>query len=153
MPHSIDHVNIVVRDLAASVAFYRDVLGFRVTLEATLEGQWIDTVTGLSGVRAECVYLQPEEGPRVELLCFRQPAGEDIGGSQPPNIPGIRHLAFQVSDIDEEYSRLLQSGVECISPPMEVPLASVRSLQGRKRLCYFRGPEGVLLELAEFKPA
>lgn len=148
----VDHVNLVVRDLAAAVAFFRDVLGFAVTLEARLEGDWIDRVTGLLGAVADCVYLQPAEGTRLELLCYREPEGAGLPEPWRPNAPGLRHVAFRVAGIREWHARLLAAGCQVLSEPEEVPLASVSRMAGRKLLFYFIGPEGVLLEMAEFIP-
>jgi catechol 2,3-dioxygenase-like lactoylglutathione lyase family enzyme len=151
MLKQIDHVNIVVRDLERCVAFYRDVLGLKETMRAQLDGDWIEGVTGIPGVVADCVYLQPPAGPRLELLCFKNPAGRPVERGELPNTLGLRHLAFQVDDIDAEHARLRAAGVEFIGAPQLVPLATVRHVSGRKRLCYFHDPEGVLLEIAEFR--
>lgn len=147
----VDHINLVVKDLEASVAFYRDVLGFQVTMRARLEGEWIETIAGLKGIEADCVYLQPPgSGPRVELLQYLSP---ETGPAVPsvPNGPGLRHIAFRVDDLDEAYGRLKSLGVRFVSPPVAVPEVVVRHGSGRKRLCYFHDPEGNILELAEFK--
>lgn len=148
----IDHINIVVRDLEACVRFYRDVLGFQITMEAVLEGDWIDAVVGLKGVRAQCVYLQPESGPRIELLCYEKPVGALVPEQHLANTQGLRHIAFRVGDIVAEYERLRGLGVMFLGPPVTVPLVSVKNLQGRKRLCYFHDPEGVLLEICDYEP-
>ncbi|MGF1571834.1 MAG: VOC family protein [Sumerlaeia bacterium] len=148
----VDHINIVVKDLDANVKFYRDVLGFRITMEAVLEGEWIDAVVGLKGVKANCVYLQPTDGPRIELLCYEKPGGSSVENQHLANTQGLRHIAFRVDDIEAEYARLNALGVEFIGPPVTVPLVSVKNLQGRKRLCYFYAPEGVLLEICDYEP-
>lgn len=149
---TIDHINIVVRDLDANVRFYRDVLGFKVTMEALLEGEWIEAIVGLRGVRANCVYLQPASGPRIELLCYENPHGAEVVGQGLANTLGMRHMAFLVPDIEAEYLRLKSHGVVFLSPPVTVPLVSVKNLTGRKRLCYFHAPEGVLLEICDYTP-
>ena len=151
MLHQIDHVNIVVKDLEASVAFYRDVLGLRETMRARLEGDWIEQVTGVAGVVAECVYLELATGTRLELLAFEQPANgaPDPLAGHPPH-PGMRHIAFRVEDIHAVYTDLKARGVEFVGPPVAVPTAIHRHHSGRKWLCYFHGPEGVLLEICEF---
>ena len=151
MIQQIDHVNIVVRDLELCVTFYKETLGLKETMRARLEGEWIEKVTGIAQAVAECVYLQPPAGPRIELLQFLSPKGVSVERGNLANTPGIRHLAFRVEDIDAEYDRLRTAGVEFLGEPMAVPLDAVRHLSGRKRLCYFHDPEGVLLEIAEFK--
>lgn len=151
---NIDHVNIVVKDLDGALRFYRDLLGLRETMRARLEGGWIEQVTGVAGVVADCVYLELPEGARLELLRFLAPeTGAPLDPNALPSTPGLRHLAFRVDDLDAEYGRLRAAGVRFINPPAAVPTATVRHATGRKRLCYFHGPEGVLLEIAEFRPA
>src|SRR5688572_2583539 len=107
MLHSIDHVNLVVSDLERMCAFYCDALGFTVSKRVTIEGDWIDRVVGLSGVRAEVVYLELAEGPRLELLKFLSPpVPQRPDGLGESNTPGLRHVAFRVSDIDAMVARL-----------------------------------------------
>lgn len=151
MLQSIDHINIVVRELDRMLTFYRDLLGMKVTMQARLEGAWIENVVGLRGVCAECVYLQPEGGPRLELLQYIAPRGGELAGLGAPNLPGLRHLAFRVSGIHEIAARLKQAGVQFVGEPVEVPLTTVSHVAGRKTLCYFHDPEGNLLELCEYR--
>lgn len=147
----VDHINLVVRDLDGAVAFYTEVLGLEVTMRAKLEGEWIDSIAGLEGVVADCVYLQPPAGgPRIELLRFQYPESD----SQDPHLPnaaGFRHVAFRVEDIEAAYQALREKGVIFQSPPVAVPEEVVKHGSGRKRLCYFHDPEGNLLEIAEFR--
>lgn len=150
---NIDHINIVVKDLEGALRFYRDLLGLKETKRARLEGAWIEQVTGVAGAVADCVYLELPESARLELLCFLAPeTGEPLHPNSLPNTPGLRHLAFRVDDMDAEYHRLRDAGVTFINPPTVVPDTIVKHSAGRKRLCYFHGPEGVLLEIAEFRP-
>lgn len=67
-----------------------------------------------------------------------------------PNTQGLRHIAFQVEDIEGEYARLKAAGVEFVGAPVAVPGSVIRHDDGQKRLCYFRDPDGVVLELAEY---
>jgi catechol 2,3-dioxygenase-like lactoylglutathione lyase family enzyme len=153
MLSNIDHINIVVTDLGRSIAFYQDLLGFRETMRARLEGEWIESITGVKGVVADCVYLELPSGPRLELLQFLSPAiGEPLAPNSLPNTLGLRHMAFRVDDIDAEYQRLEGLGVRFVGPPQAVPTGLVKHSTGRKRLCYFHDPDGVLLEIAEFQP-
>lgn len=148
----IDHLNIVVTDMERSLAFYEGVLGLQRGFEAVLEGTWIDRATGLTGVHARCVFVEaPAEGVRFELLQYDTPQGEAAPANSLPNTPGLRHLAFAVDDIDGLIARLHAAGVETVSDPVEVPF-TVGSM-GRKRLCYFRDPDGVLLEAAAYDGA
>lgn len=147
----VDHINIVVSDMARSVRFYTDILGFRVTREAVLKGEWIETVVGLKGVRADVVYLEPPEGGlRIELLQYHAPEGAAPPENAQANTVGLRHVAFQVRDIEGMCTRLAAAGVEVIGAPVAVPGSVVKHEAGRKTLCYFRDPDGVLLELAEY---
>ena len=94
MIQSIDHVNLVVRDLQRMTRFYVDVLGLVVTKEVTISGPWIDRVVGLSNVTAEVVYLDLASGPRIELIYYHQPPSPELSGANTPHLHGIRHLAF-----------------------------------------------------------
>lgn len=154
MLECIDHINIVVRDLASMTAFYRDVLGMRVTKEVTISGPWIAAVVGLEDVLADVIYLemQVSNGPRIELIQYRSPAGADPAGLDLPNTRGLRHMAFKVDGIDAMVAALAARGVKFFSAVQQVPDAQVKYTGGvRKRLVYFQDPEGNLLELCEYK--
>ncbi|MDP7398344.1 MAG: VOC family protein, partial [Lentisphaeria bacterium] len=95
----IDHVNISVQDLARSVHFYSELLGFEKTTDAHLEGDWIETIVGLKGVVADVSYVQPPGGgPRIELIKYHAPPGTAADMNSRPNTRGLRHLAFRVTD-------------------------------------------------------
>jgi catechol 2,3-dioxygenase-like lactoylglutathione lyase family enzyme len=152
MLSSIDHVNLVVADLPRMLAFYRDVLGFTVTKQVTISGDWIGTTVGLSNVSAEVVYLDLPAGPRVELIRYLTPDAIHVPGFDQPNGLGLRHLAFKVDDIDAAAAKLRAAGVELFSDVQTVPDSQVKYAGGaRKRLVYFRDPERNLLELCEYK--
>ena len=107
----INHLNIVVADMERSLAFYVGLLGMRMTFETDLTGDWIDTVTGLAGVSARCVFCQPSGGGcRLELLEYRLPPGADPADNRLANTRGLRHLAIEVDDLDAAYERLTGSG-------------------------------------------
>ncbi|MBN2312012.1 MAG: VOC family protein [Candidatus Hydrogenedentes bacterium] len=148
--HGIDHINVVVTDLERSVRFYTELLGFEKTRYARLEGDWIESVVGLKGVQAEVVYVQPPAGPRIELIRYHAPAGAVLPETAQANTAGLRHVAFRVDDIRAVCARLEAAGVDVIGPPTPVPGGVVQHDAGRKSLCYFRDPDGVLLELAEY---
>jgi catechol 2,3-dioxygenase-like lactoylglutathione lyase family enzyme len=146
----IDHVNIVVRDIERSVAFYRDVLGFAITNRKDLSGDWIESIVGLKDVRATVVFVMPPGGGvRIELLQYHAPAGAEFPDHGVANAIGLRHFAFKVDDIDAVYERLLAAGVEFVGPPVTVPQGIVKTPD--KRLCYFHDPDGVLLEITEYE--
>jgi len=152
MLSSIDHINLVVADLPRMIAFYRDALGFVVTKQVTISGEWIDRVVGLRGAHGDVVYLDLPTGPRVELIRYRSPIATRPDGLQSSNTPGIRHLAFRMEDIDHAVEQLKNAGVELLSDVQTVPDSQVTYAGGvRKRLVYFHDPEGNLLELCEYK--
>jgi catechol 2,3-dioxygenase-like lactoylglutathione lyase family enzyme len=132
--------------------FYRDVLGMTVAKEVFIQGDWVDRVTGLRGVKADVVYLElPGGGPRVELIRYRAPRSDRPPGIEQPQTQGIRHIAFRVDDIDGVAQPLRDAGVALIDDVQTVPESQVTYAGGaRKRLVYFRDPEGNLLELCEY---
>ena len=150
----IDHINLVVEDLDAMTAFYAEVLGLKITKRVTISGEWIGKTVGLGGVHADVVYLDFPAGPRVELIRYNRPAMHRPPNVDLPNAPGIRHLAFRIDDIDAAAARLNLAGVKLFSDVQTVPDTQVTYAGGvRKRLVYFRDPEGNLLELCEYKSA
>jgi catechol 2,3-dioxygenase-like lactoylglutathione lyase family enzyme len=137
----MDHVGIVVDDLAAATAFFVE-LGLELQGEGAVEGGWVDRVVGLEGVRAEIAMVETADGhERLELTKFHAPASQ--GGEQhaPANTPGIRHLAFEVDDLDGLVAGLRGRGAELVG--------EVERYNDSYRLCYVRGPEGIIVELAE----
>jgi catechol 2,3-dioxygenase-like lactoylglutathione lyase family enzyme len=137
----MDHVGIVVDDLAAATAFFVE-LGLELQGESPVQGGWVDRVVGLEGVRAEIAMLQTPDGHgRVELAKFHAPSGQSGDSSAPANTPGIRHITFAVDDIDDVLARLQARGAELVG--------EVERYENIYRLCYIRGPEGIIVELAE----
>ena len=148
----LDHVNIVVSDIEVSVNFYTQVLQLERGFERLLEGAWIETLTQIPNVRAQCVFMEnPNGGARLELLQFLSPDSAVCARHDWPATLGVRHIAWNVDDIDGLLVRLREYGGAALSAPIEVPFA-VGSL-GRKKLCYFRDPDGVLLEAAAYEEA
>ena len=146
----IDHINIVVADMTRSREFYVTLLGMRETFETELTGEWIETVTGLPGVSAHCVWCQPPDGQaRIELLQYRMPLGIALPEDSFANTVGLRHFALAVDDILGWHARLSAAGVPFLSAPLPVPFAVAG---GEKWICYGRDPDGVLIELAEYRP-
>lgn len=137
----MDHVGIVVEDLAAARAFFVE-LGLEPQGEASVEGGWVDRVVGLTGVRSQIVMLQTPDGHgRVELAKFHTPPGPGGDGPAPANDPGIRHLAFLVDDVDAVLAGLRARGAKLVG--------EVECYKDLYRLCYVRGPEGIIVELAQ----
>lgn len=154
MLKAIDHVNIVVQDMTVMLAFYVDALGMRATRDVMISGGWIDQVVGLKDVKARVVYLEigRENGPRIELIQYANPASVDLHHAGVPHGLGIRHIAFGVQDIDVIVERLTHRGVTFASSVMQVPSSQVQ-YEGdvSKRLVYFRDPEDNILELCEYR--
>ena len=137
----MDHVGIVVDDLAAATAFFVE-LGLELQGEGSVEGGWVDRVVGLEGVRAEIAMMETPDGHgRVELAKFHAPSGPAGDRQAPANAPGIRHLTFAVDDIDATVVGLRAHGAEMVG--------EVERYKDIYRLCYVRGPEGIIVELAE----
>jgi catechol 2,3-dioxygenase-like lactoylglutathione lyase family enzyme len=137
----MDHVGIVVDDLAAATAFFLE-LGLELQGERQVEGGWVDRVVGLEGVRAQIAMVETPDGHgRLELTKFHAPSGRGGEEHAPANTPGIRHVAFAVDDIDTVVARLQARGAELVG--------DVERYRDSYRLCYVRGPEGIIVELAE----
>lgn len=129
-----------------SLAFYVGLLGLRATFEKELYGEWIETIVGLPGARARCVFVQPQGGGcRIELLEYTAPEGASLPENARANTRGLRHLALEVEDLDGWYARLREAGVGFLSPPVTVPFRLVEGIQ--KRLCYCRDPDETIVEL------
>ena len=137
----MDHVGIVVSDLEAATEFFVE-LGLEPHRRQAVEGAWVDRVVGLDGVQAEIAMLQTPDGHgRVELAKFHNPPAEGGNPPEPANAPGIRHVTFAVEDIDAVVVRLRALGAELVG--------ELERYEDIYRLCYVRGPEGIIVELAE----
>jgi catechol 2,3-dioxygenase-like lactoylglutathione lyase family enzyme len=152
MIKAVDHINIVVSNLQRSVDFYTQLLGFTILRKAHLEGEWIERIVGLKDVSADVVYIVAPEGePRIELLSYASPRGVALPLNSLPNTIGLRHIAFRVDDIQNLYATLKDAGVHLLGEPVTVPTGVIKHDAGQKTLLYFTDPDGVLLELAEYK--
>ena len=141
MIERMDHVGIVVDDLAAATEFFVE-LGLALQGEGPVEGQWVDRVVGLDDVRAEIAVVQTPDGHgRLELTKFHTPSSQDGNRYAPANTPGIRHVAFAVEDIDAAVADLRARGAELVG--------DLERYEKSYRLCYVRGPEGIIVELTE----
>jgi catechol 2,3-dioxygenase-like lactoylglutathione lyase family enzyme len=137
----MDHVGIVVDNLSDAVAFFVE-LGLELQGEALVEGDWVDRIVGLQGVRAQIAMLATPDGHgRLELTGFHTPSTEDGNPRAPANASGIRHVAFAVDDIDAVVARLQARGAELVG--------ELGRYEDSFRLCYIRGPEGIIVELAQ----
>jgi catechol 2,3-dioxygenase-like lactoylglutathione lyase family enzyme len=138
----MDHVGVVVDDLAAAIAFFVE-LGLQPEGETPVEGHWADRVTGLDGARVDVAMMQTPDGHgRLELTKFRTPA---LVSTDPENAPvntlGLRSIMFAVDDIEDVVARLQTHGAELIG--------EVGQYEESYRRCYVRGPAGIIVALAE----
>ncbi len=137
----MDNVGIVVDDLAATIAFFVE-LGLELEGEAAVEGAWVDRIVGLDSVRVDIAMMRTPDGhSRLELTKFHRPAAVSAEPKNAPNTLGIRRIMFAVDDIDDVLARLRAHGAELVG--------EVAQYEDRYRLCYVRGPEGILIALAE----
>ncbi len=137
----LEHIGVVVDDLAAATAFFV-ALGLEVEGETSVEGRLVDRINGLDGVRADIVILQtPDGSSKLELAKYRSPSYEGGDGPAPPNAPGIRHILFAVDDIEASLAALQAHGAELVG--------ELVNYEDIYRLCYLRGPAGIIVELAE----
>jgi catechol 2,3-dioxygenase-like lactoylglutathione lyase family enzyme len=138
----MDNVLIVVEDLDAAKAFFAE-LGMELEGETQVEGPFVDSTVGLNGVRAEITMMRTPDGQgRVELTRFHTPpavrADPEIA---PANTLGIRRIMFAVDDIDDVVARLRGHGGELVG--------EIAQYEDSYRLCFLRGPEGIIIGLAE----
>jgi len=137
----MDHIGVVVDDLAAATEFFVE-LGFVLQAEWSAEDPMVDKIIGLEGVRADVAMLQTPDGRgQLELSEFQSPSYEDDNAPAPANTPGLRPLSFEVDDLDAVLAGLRKHGGELVG--------EVAEYGGTYRLCYARGPAGIIVELAE----
>ena len=137
----MDNVLIVVDDLEAAKAFFVE-LGMELEGQTTVEGRWVDRVVGLENVRSEIAMMRTPDGHgRVELTKFHRPAAVSTGPKNAPvNTLGIRRVMFAVDDMDAVVARMCGHGAELIGE---------MQYEDKYRLAYIRGPEGIIVALAE----
>ncbi len=138
----MDNVGIVVDDLDAAVGFFTE-LGMELEGRAEIEGIWADQTVGLDGVQSEIAMMRTPDGHgKLELATYRRPAPSDPEPqSLPPNTIGLHRVMFAVDDIDDTIARLRTHGAEL--------LGEVARYEDIFRLCYLRGPAGIIVALAE----
>lgn len=156
--HRIDHVGIIVNDLPAAKAFFLE-FGLEMLGEGKVEGEWAERMKGIIGfqdVKEEVAMLRtPDSDANIELVMLRTPEGDanielvkfhspsDENGIQHPlaNNLGIQHIAFAVEDIEALVTKLTKKGAALIG--------EIQNYENAYKLCFVRGPEGIILELAE----
>jgi catechol 2,3-dioxygenase-like lactoylglutathione lyase family enzyme len=139
----MDNVAIVVDDLDAAVAFFTE-LGMELEGKAQIEGLFADRTVGLDGIRSEIAMMRTPDGhSKLELTKYHTPAAVVAGPENPPppNTLGLHRVMFAVDDIDDTIARLRAHGAEL--------LGEVAQYESIFRLCYLRGPAGIIVALAE----
>jgi catechol 2,3-dioxygenase-like lactoylglutathione lyase family enzyme len=141
----LDHVCVVVDDLDAATAFFLD-LGFERDGATTAEGEAVDRINGLEGVRAQIVMVRAPDGSgKLELVKYLSPPDTENAQPAPANRVGFRHVAVEVSGLDSILDGLRSKGFDTVGEVLEYGNVY--------RTCYVRGPEGLILELAERNPS
>jgi catechol 2,3-dioxygenase-like lactoylglutathione lyase family enzyme len=138
----LDNVAVVVDDLDAAIAFFKE-LGMELEGRATVEGDLVDRVVGLHGTRSDIAMMRTPDGHgRLELTRYQHPAavGPDPR-SEPANTRGMGRIMFNVEDIDQVVERLQALGAELVG--------EIVAYENAYRLCYLRGPEGIIVALAQ----
>ena len=138
----MDHVSVVVDDLAAAIAFFT-ALGMTLEGETSIEGSWVDRVNGLEDVQVDIVMMRTPDGHgRFELTTFRNPKLVNIEPAiAPPNTLGLRSVMFTVDSVDDTVTRMRAHGAELVG--------EVAQYKNLYRLCYMRGPGNIIVALAE----
>ena len=138
----LDHISVVVDELAPAIAFFTT-LGMTIEGEAPIEGAWVDRVNGIENVHVDIVMMRTPDGHgRLELTKFRHPPLVAIDPAiAPPNTLGLRSVMFTVESVDDTVARLRANGAELVG--------EVVQYEDKYRLCYMRGPAGIIVALAE----
>jgi catechol 2,3-dioxygenase-like lactoylglutathione lyase family enzyme len=137
----MDHVGVVVHDLAEAIEFF-EALGLEKGDKGSVEGDEVDRIIGLEGARSHLTFMRTPDGhSQIELTQFKSPGTADGDPKPPSNAAGLRHLCFAVDDLDAPLAAMQAKGGELVG--------EVVSYGNSYRLCYVRGPAGVIVELAE----
>jgi catechol 2,3-dioxygenase-like lactoylglutathione lyase family enzyme len=140
----MDHVGVVVEDLDAAIEFFV-ALGLEQGGRGTVGGDLVDRIVGLDGVTSDFAFMQTPDGHgRLELIRFQSPPLNEGDAQAAANTPGLRHLTFAVDDIEATVARLQALGAELVGEVVRYESSYI--------LCYIRGPEGIIVELAEKLP-
>ena len=139
---SLHHVSVVVDDLEPAIAFF-SVLGMTIEGKAPVEGPWVDRINGIENVQVDIVMMRTPDGHgKLELTKFRNPKLVEIKPAiAPPNALGLRSVMFAVKSVDDTVARLRATGAELVG--------EVAQYEDKYRLCYMRGPAGIIVALAE----
>ncbi len=141
MIKSIHHINIVVTNLKEAEEFFH-LFGFTIKQEKKLKGEWLDSVTGLKDTDAIFISLEHENSDlSIELLQYNNPIGNTDPYISSPNQIGFRHMALEVDNIEKEAQRLEKKGINFLSGIQTNPYG--------KKMWYFKGPDGIVMEILE----
>ena len=138
----MDHVSVIVDDLPAAISFFT-ILGMTLEGQMPVEGPWVDRLNGLEGVQVNIAMMRTPDGhSQVELTEFRNPALVEVEPAiAPPNTLGLRQIMFVVEDLDDTVARLRAHNAELVG--------EVVQYEDKYRLCYVRGPAGIIVALAQ----
>lgn len=138
---SLDHIGVNVDDLETATEFFLD-LGLEIEGTGTNKGEWVGDIIGLKDVNSDLVFLRtPDGSSKIELVKFHSPADNQDPEEAASNRHGIRHLSFIVDDLNGLLEKLRAKGFNTIG--------TVHDYENYFRLCFLRGPEGIIVELAE----
>ena len=138
---ALHHVSVVVDDLEAAQAFFME-LGMELEGAAPIEGEWVDRVNAIEGVRVDIAMMRSPDGHgRLELTKFHNPKAISAEPDSAPNTLGLRSIMFNVDDIDATLAGLRAHGAELVG--------EVVQYEDIYRICYIRGPAGIIVALAE----
>ncbi len=141
MIERMDNVGIIVDDLKATIAFFTE-LGLELEGETTVEGKWVDGCVGLEGVRCDIAMMRTPDGhSKLELSKFQTPRAVTAEPNAPVNTQGLHRIMFAVTDLREVLARLQAHGATLVG--------EVVQYEDLFWLCYVRGPEGIIVALAE----
>jgi catechol 2,3-dioxygenase-like lactoylglutathione lyase family enzyme len=138
----LDHISVVVEDLEAAIIFFTE-LGMSMVGKGSVEGDWVDRINRIKGVQADIVMMKTPDGHgQLELTKFRNPELIEVTPKiAPPNALGLRSVMFTVENLDDTVAHMLAQGAELVG--------EVAQYENSYRLCYMRGPGGIIVSLAE----
>jgi catechol 2,3-dioxygenase-like lactoylglutathione lyase family enzyme len=137
----MDHVGINVNDLEKAIEFF-EALGLERGDKGSVEGREVDRIVGLEGVRTDLTFMRTPDGrSQLELVKFNSPPAQKGDADGPAHTLGLRHLCFAVDDVDAALAALQAKGAELVG--------ELVAYGNSYKLCYIRGPEGIIVELAE----
>ncbi|WP_203581934.1 VOC family protein [Microbacterium hibisci] len=138
---SFEHIGVIVHDLDTVAAFF-ELLGFDRSETARVGGAWADRVNGLTGTDVEMLFLTAPDGTgAIELSRFLTPRSPASVDDAPSNVPGLRHLAYRVDDVEALVERVRAAGYDL--------MADLVNYEDQWLVCYVRGPEGLIVELGQ----